>query len=82
MCYHNVGDFMKQEIIIFCCNLKYLREVNGLSKRKMAAKLNVGVKTLTHLESGILPKRLSCEILFHIKKEFNINPSDMFLPLN
>ena len=47
----------------------------------MANRLGIGVKSLTMLENSILPKRLTCEIVFKIQDEFNIHPKNMFKPL-
>ena len=60
------GEFMEHEneIAILCKNIKRIRNEKGLSQSKMAEKLNIGVKSLSMLENGILPPRLSVEILF------------------
>ena len=64
---------MKEENInILCQNIKILREKNKLSKKEMAKRLGMGVCTLSKLEKGILPKRLSVEMLFVIERDFGI----------
>ena len=67
-----------KEIKIFCENLKYLRKEKGLSKKEMAKKLGIGVQSLSVLESGRLPPRLSLEPLFNIHKNFGISSSEIF----
>lgn len=72
---------MIAEFLILCENLRYLRAKKGLSKKEMAAKLNISIKDLTLLENNEAPNRLSSDLLFNIKKEFNINPNEMFMLL-
>ncbi len=72
----------ENEFLIFCNNVKHLREVHGLSKREMAKRLHVGVKTLEKLECGIFPDRLGVNILFRIHREFGIPPARQLRPLN
>lgn len=68
------------EIAVFGENIRKLRYRENLSKQKMAKKLGIGVQSLSLIESGILPKRLSVCILYRIYKEFNITPSGIFSP--
>ena len=67
-----------KEIKIFCENIKYLRKEKGLSKKEMAKKLGISTASLSILESGKLPPRLTVEPLFHIHKNFGISPSEIF----
>ena len=66
------------EIARFCSNIRTLREREGLSKAAMAKRLHIGVGTLTRLESGELPPRLDCCIIFAICDEFDISISALF----
>ncbi len=68
-------------VLIFCENIKRLRKREKLSKKNMAKMLHIGVKTLTAIESGILPKSLDCSVLFYIDDNFNISASDMLASL-
>ncbi|MBQ3508079.1 MAG: helix-turn-helix transcriptional regulator [Clostridia bacterium] len=68
----------EKQIRIFCENLRKLRKATGLSLADMAQRLQIGRSTLSSLERGILPPRLSCTILFRIQHEFHIEPKDMF----
>lgn len=70
-------DTINQTIQIFCQNIRTLRKATGLSIKDMAKRLRIGPKTLSSLERGILPPRLSCEILFRIEDEFGVKPRDM-----
>lgn len=44
----------------------------------MAKLLGIGVGSLTKIEKGELPQRLSANIIYRIYKEFGIKPSDQF----
>ncbi|MBQ8403580.1 MAG: helix-turn-helix transcriptional regulator [Clostridia bacterium] len=66
------------ELDIFCKNIKTLRNIKKLSKRKMAKILGIGVKSLTSIENGVIPPRLSCEVAFEIKRHFGITLEDLF----
>lgn len=68
----------KKEIHIFCKNIKRLRETERLTQKEMAERLGIGVSSLIKLEKGILPPRLTCEILFCIQRRFGIPPEKMF----
>ena len=71
---------MKTDIDVktFAKNLKHLRLKNNLTKKEMAVKLGIGIKTLNTLENGILPPRFRANTVFKIKKEFGFSPSRMF----
>ena len=66
---------------IFCTNIRNLRIKNGLSKKKMAKILGIGVNSLCRLEAGEVPPRLGCHILYRIWEHFNISADSMFAPL-
>ncbi len=66
------------DAIIFCKNIKRLREQHHLSKTAMANKLHIGIRTLNALESGVIPPRLEANIILYIHKDFGITPSRMF----
>ncbi len=66
---------------VFGDNLKAIRNKNGLSKKEMSKKLGIGTRSLSLIESGIAPPRLSSNILIKINREFGILPSEIFLPL-
>ena len=61
----------------FCNNIVNLRKIFRLSKREMAKKLRIGVKSLTMIESGQVPKRLSVEVLFWVHENFGITPGEI-----
>ena len=67
--------------LTFCDNLRQLRNAHGLSQKKMAGILGIGVKSLTLLENNIMPPRLGCEMLFHASRYFNIRAYELFLPM-
>ena len=68
----------KDEIVVLCRNISWLRKKHGLSKRKMAEILGVGVKALSLIEQGILPSRVGCDMLFNASDYFHITVSELF----
>jgi len=66
------------EWTVFANNIAYLRKANGLSKRTMASLLGIGIESLTKIEKGICPERLSAGIIFEVYRIFGISPSDQF----
>ena len=63
----------ENNIIILCENIKALRIKNNLSKKEMAQKIGIGIKSLTAIESGILPRSVNATTLYKIHKEFGIS---------
>ncbi len=70
----------KKDLQIFCENIKTIREKTKLSQEEMAKKLGISRYSLSKIERGEIPPKLSCEILFTIHDEFGIAPSEMFCP--
>lgn len=70
-----------EEIAIFCENVRRLRTKHGLSKKEMARRLEIGVHSLSLLESGVLPKWLGCDIIYAIHDHFGITPNKMVTSL-
>ncbi len=66
-----------EQLLILCDNIRLLRERAGLSQREMAKRLGVSIRSISMLEKGSVPKRLSCEILFKLHLKFGINPTDL-----
>lgn len=56
-------------------NVLYLRKTHNITKKEMAKILGIGIKTLSKIEQGILPPRLSVEVLFRIRDYFGISLS-------
>jgi DNA-binding XRE family transcriptional regulator len=71
----------EKEIMAFCENVRYVRKKNGLSKKEMAKKLGIGVKSLELIESGSLPPRMSVRVVYMIYENFGILPKDIFYPI-
>lgn len=63
---------------IFCKNVRYLRIKNGLTQKRMAQIMGIGVSCLRLLESGSIPPRMSCEILYQLYDTFLIS-TDLLL---
>lgn len=70
-----------ENFLIFSQNMKKIRKTAQLTQREMAQKLGISIASLSKIEKGILPPRLSCSILIRIHKEFGIHPKDLFEPL-
>lgn len=60
---------------ILFCNIAGLRRYYGYSKKYMATLLGIGVKTLDKIEAGVVPPRLSAEILVSLYRHFHILPA-------
>lgn len=58
--------------------LRFLRKKHGLSQKELADTLQIGLSSLRLLERGILPSRLSCEVLFDLSDHFRIPMSRLF----
>ena len=61
-------------IDILCKNVSFLRRKHALSKKVMAQKLGIGVHSLSLIENGVLPKRLTADVLIEIFYAFGITP--------
>ena len=74
------GDCMKHnnEIYNFCRNVLYLRKKHGLTQVQMAKIMNVGVGTVRLLERGVLPPRLSADVLWRLHDYFHLSVSQLF----
>lgn len=64
------------EIGNFLYNIELLRKVSGLTMKKMASLLEIGVDSLRRIEKGELPPRLSVTLFFRIYDCFGILPKD------
>lgn len=71
---------IKKDMQFFCENVKSIRRSNHLTQKEMAEILGIGVHSLSRLEKGELPRRMSVKVLFNIHKHFGILPKDLFLP--
>ena len=59
-------------------NISLLRKQHGFSKKRMCQILSIGVSSLNKLEQGIIPKRLSVDIVFRIEGFFKIPAKEQF----
>ena len=62
---------------ILAHNLKWLRKQYGLSKRKMAACMGIGLRSLNQLEAGIIPPRLKVSVFYPLYEYFHVTPSQL-----
>lgn len=65
----------REQIQAFLYNIAWLRKHYGISKKKMAELLGIGVGSLNKIEQGILPPRMSMEVVFHVFDHFHLMPS-------
>lgn len=72
----------KEQLLIFCKNIRALRKYYNLSKEKMARLLGISVTSLTKIENGKVPDRLSCNILVRIYNIFGIKMSEIFTDIS
>ena len=63
---------------ILCQNIKFLRQKHKLTKTQMSNILGISIRTLNRIENGILPSRISCEVLFRIQSNFGIRARELF----
>ena len=68
----------ESDAIILCQNIKFLRQKHNLSKTQMSNILGISIQTLNRIENGILPSRISCEVLFRIQSNFGIRARELF----
>ena len=68
---------MKNDISIFCDNIKSLRERNNLTKTEMCKILRISNHSLRMIEGGFLPPRMSCEVLIRACRYFSVSPKDI-----
>lgn len=69
---------VQDEMGIFCANVKRLRVRDNLTLREMADRLHISLKTLTRLERGEIPPRLSVAVVCRISREFGVHPKELF----
>ncbi len=72
---------IQTEIKQFLVNVAYLRKRHNLSKKEMAQILGIGIGSYNKLEQGILPERLSVDVIFNITDYFKIPPANLFQKL-
>lgn len=68
---------MEKKLTVLCKNITFLRKKNNLTKTEMARVLHIGIKSLSRIENGEFPPRLSCEILFRLYSQFGVDPTDL-----
>lgn len=68
----------EKEIKAFLYNVQQIRKRNRISKKRMAEILGIGRGSLTKIEKGILPPRLSVEVVFRIQQYFGISAAEQF----
>jgi len=62
----------------FSRNIILLRAHYGYSQKHMAQLLGIGVESLRKIEKGIIPPRLTVDVIFAVQKHFHISPDTLF----
>jgi len=57
----------------FTHNVVFLRKTNHISKKRMAKILGISIYSLNQIEKGLLPPKLSVEVLFKIRSYFHVS---------
>ncbi len=70
--------FNDQYVENFCNNVTMLRKKNNLTQKEMAKICKIGVKSLSLIEHGTLPQRISADVLFSIQRHFQIPVHKLF----
>lgn len=73
-----LDEACKREEENFLYNVLWIRKHYGISKEKMTRILEIGMKSLNKIESGVMPPRLSAKIIVKIYNNFGILSEDMF----
>lgn len=68
-------------LLIFCRNVKWLREYYCLSKEKMAKIMGISVACLHQIEAGQLPATVLVDSVFELASYFHLKSCDLLLPL-
>jgi len=68
----------RMELENLCHNIIWLRKASGLSKKQMAALLEIGLWSLNKLERMEIPPKLTVDVLFNLTREFRI-PAHLLL---
>ena len=71
----------KNQLKIFCDNVKYLRKANGISAREMCRILKISAHSLKSLESGEVPPKMSVSVVSRLADYFDRKPFQLFSPL-
>lgn len=71
-----------ENFLLFSQHIRHIRSKTGLTQKEMAYILGIGVSTLSKIEKGVLPPRLSCSVIFRIHQHFGIPPKDLFSPIS
>ncbi len=66
------------EMEIFLKNVTWLRRHYGISKKRMAGLLGIGIASLNKIEEGKMPERLGVETVFRIYDKFGVLPENQF----
>ena len=70
-------EVIERELQIFCENVKYLRERDGLTKREMCKIMRITPSTLNRLEAGEIPF-IKLSALERLRTHFGLTLSELF----
>ena len=66
---------MENDYQKFLFNVAHLRNLHGLSKRKMAKVMGIGIGSLNKMERGEFPPRLKINVILNTCSFFHIKPA-------
>ena len=69
---------MHDSFAILLHNIVWLRKHYGISKKRMAKMLGIGLWSINKIELGEIPPRLDVRIIFAISRQFSIPPAELF----
>ena len=67
------------ELESWMANMIWLRKHHTLSKREMAKRLGISVKTWNKIEKGQFPPQLGVNVICNVRKSFGIELNDQFV---
>lgn len=66
-------DRNAEQVENLCYNIAYLRRRHGLTKKEMALALGIGVRSLSMIEQGKLPRNLGVVQVFFVTQLFRVS---------
>lgn len=69
-----------QQLKTLCANIKTLRLTCNITKSQLTQIMKISPKTLSRLESGEVPARMSAKTLVRLAQFLHVEIKDLFLP--
>ncbi len=68
----------KKELANFCRNVERLKDNYDLSDRQMMKIMHVSYGTLKSIKNGVVPNRISADVLFYLNNYFKVDIASLF----